>query len=144
MWKDYKRTESIRTRPEMELDIAFDETIYGIFFFNGEKLVHSGTKLYSVYNGEKTELYSDLREAPSDSFIFYDEKKGKPCWYFKDGKHYLCYYGRDDSTKIGKVVGYIPTTSIARRPAGGGTDYEYVNFLSPRRINTFLADGIST
>ena len=140
VWKDYKETESIRTRPEMELKVAFDDTIYGIFFFNDEMIVHSGSKLYKVVNGVKKELYSDLREANSDSFIFYDDKKGKPCWYFKDGKHYLQY----DGETIGDVVGYVPTTSIGRRPAGGGTDHEYVNFLTSRRINTFLADGIST
>lgn len=140
MWKDYKKTDSIRTRPEMKLKEAFGEKVYGIFFFNGEMLVHSGTKLYKVANGEKSELYADLNEAKSDSFIFYDEKKQKTCWYFKDGKHYLVY----DGEEIGDVVGYVPTTSIARRPAGGGTDYEYVNFLSSRRINTFLADGVST
>ena len=140
LWKDYKRTEGIRTRPEMELKVSFSDPIYGMFFFNDEMLVHSGKKLYKVVNGEKTELYSDLREANSDSFIFYDDKKGKPCWYFKDGKHYLQY----DGETIGDVVGYVPTTSIGRRPAGGGTDHEYVNFLTSRRINTFLADGIST
>ena len=38
----------------------------------------------------------------------------------------------------------MPTTSIARKPAGGGTILEDVNLLSGRRINTFLADGTST
>ena len=140
VWKDYKCTESIRTRPEMELKVSFDDTIYGVFFFNDEMLVHSGTKLYKVVNGVKTELYSDLREANSDSFIFYDDNKGKHCWFFKDGKHYLQY----DGETIGDVVGYVPTTSIGRRPAGGGTTKEYVNFLSSRRINTFLSDSVST
>ena len=51
VWKDYKFTESIRTRPAMESVLAFSDTVYGIFFYNGKMLVHSGTKLYKVSNG---------------------------------------------------------------------------------------------
>ena len=46
VWKDYKETESIRTRPGMELRQAFDAIVYGIFFFKDEMIVHSGTRLY--------------------------------------------------------------------------------------------------
>jgi hypothetical protein len=97
-------------------------------------LVHSGESLYSVSGGEKTVLFSGLKEAESDSFVY------ENVWYFKDGKHYLRY----DGTTIKEVVGYVPTTSIGRKPAGGGTIHEDVNLLSGRRINTFLADGTST
>lgn len=131
VWKDYKETESIRTRPGMALQTAFDAPVYGVFFFNGMQLVHSGTKLYKVTNGVKTVLFSELNEAVSNSFVY------ENTWYFKDGKHYLQY----DGTNIHAIEGYIPTTSIARKPNGGGTDYEDINMLSGRRINTFLADG---
>lgn len=135
VWKDYKETDSIRTRPGMKLDVAFTATVYGVYFFNGEKIIHSGTTLYKVSaNGSKTVLYSGVKAAESNAFI-YDN-----VWYFKDGVHYLQY----DGTTIKEVVGYIPTTTIARKPAGGGTKYEDVNMLSPYRINTFLADGEST
>lgn len=135
VWKDYKETESIRTRPGMKLDVAFTATVYGVYFFNGEKIIHSGTTLYKVSaNGSKTVLYSGVKAAESNAFI-YDN-----VWYFKDGVHYLQY----DGTTIKEVVGYIPTTTIARKPAGGGTKHEDVNMLSPYRINTFLADGKST
>lgn len=127
VWKDYKETESIRTRPEMELHYEYAAPVYGIFFYKGEMLVHSGSKLY---RGD-TVLYSGLREAVSHAFV-YDDK-----WYFKDGKHYLVY----DGATIGPVVGYVPTTTIARKPMGGGTKFEEVNMLSPRRKNSFLADG---
>lgn len=133
VWRDYKETESIRTRPSMELQTAFDEPVYGVFFFNDEQLVHSGTTLYKV-DGEKTVLFSGLKEAVSDSFVY------ENVWYFKDGKHYLRY----DGTTIKAVEGYVPTTSIGRKPAGGGTIHEDVNLLTGRRINTFLADGTST
>ena len=133
MWKDYKETESIRTRPGMVLSKKFTETVYGVFFFNGAMLVHSGTKLYRVAGGSQKVLFSGLNQKQSDSFVY------ENIWYFKDGKNYLQY----DGTTIKEVEGYVPTTSIARKPGGGGTVHEDVNMLSGRRINTFLADGTS-
>ena len=131
VWKDYKETESIRTRPEMKLQTSFDDTVYGVFFFNDIQLVHSGTNLYKVANGAKTVLFSGLKEGASNSFVY--ENK----WYFKDGKHYLQY----DGTTIKDVEAYVPTTTIARKPMGGGSKLEDVNMLSDRRKNSFLSDG---
>lgn len=137
IWKDYKETESIRTRPGMELSEAFDDTVYGVFFYTAGGidmlLVHSGTKLYKIADGVRTELYTGLNAAKSDSFIYNNT------WYFKDGLKYLQY----DGQTMKNVEGYIPTTSIGRKPAGGGTIYEDVNLLSDYRTNTFLADGKS-
>lgn len=133
VWKDYRETESIRTRPELELKVAFDDVIYGLFFFNEIMLVHCGSKLYKVVDGEKTKLYSGLNYDTSNAFVY------ENVWYFKDGGVYLQY----DGTTIKDVEGYIPTTSIARKPKGGGTIHEDVNMLSSYRINTFLADGAS-
>lgn len=132
VWKDYKETESIRTRPGMKINTPFTHTVYGVFFFKGEMLVHAGNKLYKVANGESTSLF-DVEANVSNSFIYDD------VWYFKDGKNYLKY----DGTTIESVVGYIPTTTIARKPMGGGTKYEDVNMLSAYRKNSFLADGVS-
>ncbi len=133
VWKDYKETESIRTRPGLELNKTFTDAIYGIFFYCGEMLVHSGNKLYKIVDGIKTELYTGLNEAVSNGFVY------ENVFYFKDGQHYLKYDGKT----IGDVVGYIPTTTIARKPMGGGTKYEDVNMLSDYRKNSFLADGAS-
>lgn len=133
VWKDYKETESIRTRPGMALAETFSEPVYGIFFYAGSMLVHSGTKLYRLSESVREELYTGLREDVSHSFLYDD------VWYFKDGLHYLRY----DGESIGEVEGYIPTTTIARKPMGGGTKLEDVNMLTPYRINTFLADGMS-
>lgn len=131
VWKDYKETDRIRTRPGMQLHTAFTETVYGIYFYRDMTIIHSGTKLYKLRDGEKTVLYSGVKAGMSNSFIFED------IWYFKDGKVYLQY----DGTTIKEVVGYVPTTSIARKPSGGGTTLEDVNMLNGQRINTFLADG---
>jgi len=131
VWKDYKNTESIRTRPGMKLKLAFDDPVYGVFFFQKFMLVHSGTKLYRVEGDAKTEICDGLNEAVSNAFVY------ENVWYFKDGLHYLRY----DGEVIGDVVGFIPTTTIARKPMGGGTIYQDVNMLSPFRKNSFLADG---
>ena len=34
VWKDYKETESIRTRPGLKLSMSFPDAVYGIFFYN--------------------------------------------------------------------------------------------------------------
>lgn len=137
VWKDYKETESIRTRPGMALVESFDAPVYGVFFYSvggiDMMLVHSGTKLYKCVDGKKTELYTGLNAARSDCFVY------KNVWYFKDGLNYLRY----DGAKISDVVGYVPTTSIGRKPEGGGKILDDVNLLTPRRINTFLADAYS-
>lgn len=142
-WKDYKKTESIRTRPGMALAKEFVDTVYGIYFYRpiDEELmlVHSGTKIYKCQKDKlfggyiKTELYSGANEARSDGFVYNN------VWYFKDGKNYLQY----DGSTIKDVVGYVPTTSIGRKPEGGGKIHEDVNLLQSRRINTFLADGVA-
>lgn len=133
VWKDYKYTESIRTRPGTELVTSFTDNVYGVFFYGDKMLVHSGTKLYQIVNGVKTELYTGLKEAASNSFVYNN------VWYFKDGLNYLQY----DGETVQEVVGYIPTTTIARKPMGGGTKYEDVNMLSDYRKNSFLSDGMS-
>lgn len=127
MWKDYKETESIRTRPDIQLATAFDAPVYGIWFYNGHRMVHSGTKLYA----DDAVLFSDVNAIKSNAFVF------ENVFYFKDGIHYLQY----DGETIKEVEGYIPTTTIARKPVGGGTVYEDVNMLSDYRKNAFLSDG---
>lgn len=131
VWKDYKETESIRTRPELALRYPFDAPVYGVFFYGREMLVHSGSKLYRVVGGDSTLMYDGLSEAASAGFVY------KDTWYFKDGKHYLRY----DGSVVSEVEGYIPTTTIGRKPSGGGTTHEDINMLTGLRNNSFLADG---
>ena len=138
LWKDYKKLgKCIETRPDIELVATYDNTIYGLFFYsvgNTEMMiVHSGTKLYRVEGDTKTELFTGMKPAKSNAFVY------NQILYIKDGINYLKYDGKT----IGQVVGYIPTTSIARKPAGGGTVYQDVNMLSAWRKNTFLGDGES-
>ena len=138
VWKDYRETESIRTRPGMkELAKCFGDAVYGIFFYKGFLIVHCGICLYklTITGTMKSwlNIYSSMNEAPSNAFIYDD------VFYIMDGKNYLQY----DGSTCTQVVGYVPTTSIARKPNGGGTVYNDVNMLQSRRINSFLADGAS-
>ena len=138
VWKDYRKTDGIRTRPCMKLITSFEDTVYGVFFYTAGDtemmLVHCGQKLYKVVNEEKTLIYEGLNETESNAFVYNNY------WYFKDGKSYLVY----DGGKISDVVGYVPTTSIGRSPLGGGTVNEDINLLSDYRINTFCGDESST
>ncbi len=131
VWKDYKETDSIRTRPGLTLYEGFDKPVYGVFFYKDVVLIHSGDCLYKLSAGTKTVLWEGLMDSAGNAFVF------ESMWYFKDGQIYLQY----DGETIKEVEGYVPTTSIGRTPAGGGTTYEDVNMLTSHRINTFLADG---
>ncbi len=152
VWRNYKKTDGIETRPEMELLESFDNTVWGVFFFKDEILVHSGTELYrakmtkneenKLVIGDRTLLWSNLREGVSYAFVYRDVERGKVFWYFKDGKYYLQYDGTTIKTVDGDDA-YVPTTSIARKTESGGTAHEDVNMLNGRRINTFLSDGNS-
>lgn len=140
MWKDYKNSlgKQIETRPEIELVETYDNTIFGLFFYkvgNTEMtIVHSGTKLYKVVGATQTELFTGMNPRRSNAFVYNN------VLYIKDGINYLKY----DGSVCSQVVGFIPTTSIGRKPSGGGTTYQDVNMLSAWRKNTFVADGEST
>lgn len=144
VWKDYKETESIRTRPGMELLHSFKDTVYGVFFYTvGDTemmIVHSGGCLYRVTDSEPEIIFYPVNQAKSSSFVYNDT------WYFIDGKNYLRY----DGIEVTIVDGYVPTTSIGRSPTGEVLNSDNViqsqdvNLLSDLRINTFVGDGSST
>lgn len=136
MWKNYKSTggKAIETRPDVELLKEYSNAIFGLFFYeiNGvlHRIVHSGTNLYD----DNDVIFNEMAEHTSHFFVFNNNL------YIKDGTNYLVYNG----TTCSNVVGFIPTTTISRSPAGGGTIYQDVNLLSAYRKNSFVADGTST
>lgn len=132
MWKNYKGSNGlcVETRPCTELVKEYDERIYGMYFYNGHRIVHSGKNLY---DNEKV-IFEDLLAEKSTFFIF------KGLLYIKDGKKYLVY----DGEEVEEVVGYVPTTTISKSPKGNGKVYEDVNLLTGFRKNQFCADGKST
>lgn len=134
MWKNYKNNSAeIETRPDMELVVEYDNTIFGLFFYDVgnviHKIVHCGTKLYD----DKKEIFTGMNPAKSQSFIFNN------ILFIKDGINYLEY----DGEKIKEVEGTIPTTS-AQTVDGGSSSIEKVNLLTGLRKNLMLGDGKTT
>jgi hypothetical protein len=72
VWKDYKETDSIRTRPGMALYEAFNKPVYGVFFYKEFVLVHSGSVLYKLSGGAREVLWEGLNEAISNAFVYED------------------------------------------------------------------------
>ena len=141
MWKNYKSLgKGIETRPDIEKFLEMTKTIYGLSFYMVNQvqhmIIHCGVSLYD-YNTETKELKvlkaTGMNQRNSQSFIYQN------LFYIKDGINYLVY----DGSTITEVIGYIPTTTISRKPTGGGTVYEGINMLSNYRKNSFCADGES-
>ncbi len=160
VWKDYTEIDSIRTRPTLKkihIRLFGDDkeypysSIYGLHHFidsNGEwrgrlhiknNLFYTGEYLrknedtYLLYSLDAWGISNAINENKSVSFFMNGGT------YILDGKNifFLAESG-------GPIGAYIPTTSIGRKPAGGGTMHEDINLLTGERINTFLADGEST
>ncbi len=134
MWKNYKNNSAgIETRPDMELVEEYDNTIFGLFFYDigntTHKIVHCGTKLYDNHN----EIFTGMNLIRSQAFIFNN------VFYIKDGLNYLEYDGKT----IKEVEGTIPTTTIGNA-SGEGTNYQDVNLLTGLRKNLRIGDGKTT
>ena len=140
MWKNYRNSlgKCIETRPDIELLKSFSNTVFGLFFYkvgNTEHMiVHCGTQLLDIVENTQKVLKEGMNPRRSYSFIYNN------IFYIKDGINYLEF----DGVTCQEVVGYIPTTSISRKPSGGGTVYEDVNMLTAYRKNSFVGDGEST
>lgn len=125
---------------------AVNLKINGIWNISSNKdiyLIHAGTKLYEVDSNfeNKVELLDELKDTISKGF-YLDEKL-----IILDGKR-IIMFAKIQGTWTAQYldeVGYIPTTHINRNPDGtGGVSFEDINMLQSKRINTFLADNIST
>lgn len=141
MWKDYKSLgKRIETRPDLELQLTMSNTIFGLFFYtvNTTKhfIIHSGTGLYD-YNTKTKEIKilkeEGMNPSKSSAFIYNN------IFFIIDGINYLEY----DGATLKDVVGTVPLTTIARKPSGGGTQYQNVNLISDYRKNGFWGDGES-
>ena len=132
VWKDYRETESIRTRAGLQQFHGTSKTIRSIAFYNGNMIAHIDDSLCEMnWEGTINTTLLKVGTKPGNSFVY----NGK--FYFMNADHYIEYDGKE----VKDVVGYVPTTTIGRRPSGGGTKHEDVNMLSEWRINSFLADG---
>lgn len=153
MYKNYADTQGncVQTRPGFKnlFNFTVEEDgmltylkINGMFLYqinNVKKLiVHAGKYLLSwdYPNGSQyKKIYNQMNNIKS-SYVIFDDKL-----YINDGLNYLVY----DGTSIKKVSteAFIPTTTISRKPIGGGMIYQAVNVLTSRRKNSFGADGTS-
>ena len=134
MWKNYKNNSAgVETRPDMELVETYDNTIFGLFFYDvgniTHNIVHSGTKLYD----NQTEIFTGMNPIKSQAFIFNN------ILFIKDGINYLEYNGET----IKEVEGTIPTTSIGNAD-GSASTYQDVNLLTGLRKNLRIGDGKTT
>lgn len=144
VWKDYSNTQGtcIQTRPGFTKIAQIGAKIHGIYVVNqSTALVHTGTELYEWNNFPLTPseanlklLYSEMDNNHRTSF-----NKFGNALYINDGTNYLVYDGT--TVKKANEEAFIPTTTIGRKPSGGGEMHQDVNVLQPKRRNSFLADG---
>ena len=101
-----------------------------------DKLIKShGGKIYSFTpGGEETEIHSPITDAKMFDFIMGSHQ------YFGNGTDFIRWAGTGSFETV-ETVAYIPTTVIGRLPTGGGTVFEAVNLLQPKRKNSFVGDG---
>lgn len=142
VYKDYtEQSNCIQTRPGIERLGQFEGSINGIYFFDIDKVVvHSGTKLllwndFPNNSDNAVVLKEDMNNSRTSFFIYNDKL------YINDGLNYLVYDGDVLENVFDNAT--IPTTTIGRKPDGGGTVYQDVNLLQPKRVNKFCADGTS-
>lgn len=109
------------------------EQINGFHTLRGKtSLIHAGTKLYQG----ATALYSACGNSRSKSWQLGNYT------YIADGAKLLKY---DGTTVVSAGDGaYIPTVTIAKKPAGGGTSYEGLNLIQPGFIEMFSGVASTT
>nr|WP_297170992.1 hypothetical protein [uncultured Agathobaculum sp.] len=124
---------------------TYSAPIYGLFPLpDGTGFaVHAGSKLYCrLSTGAQTELCVDMNQAFSQAFVM------NGVLYVLDGQIFRAVRRNAENTAWEAVkvqdIAYVPTTTISAVPTGGGTTYENVNLITPKRINTFIGDGSAT
>lgn len=112
----------------------YEGKINGYHYMHGDEsgIIHAGTNIYK----DDTILYEGANNARSKSWQFKDKL------YIVDGLRLLVYDG--ETIKTVDSQGYIPTLTISKEPAGGGTDYEALNLLQPGFKELFIGDEEST
>lgn len=90
--------------------------------------------IYELRNGESVKI-GDCWDDDTTFFGFENRV------YILNGHEYLVW---DGEGYVDTVDGYVPLTTTAMAPAGGGTTVENVNRLTGRRRVRFSADGKST
>lgn len=101
-------------------------------------IAHGGTKIYRFTDTTVEVIKEGVNNAKSTAFFMREfDDTGKI--YILTGKEFLCYDG--ETVKAVSEDAYIPTILISRNPTGGGTLYEGVNLISPKRKESFLGNS---
>lgn len=118
----------VRKRMGYETMAQYPARINGVFARREDTqfLVHAGTKLYL---GEE-EIYGDMADARSSAWQFGDKL------YIIDGAGLTVFDGAA-AAPVGDDA-KIPLFTIAKAPAGGGTQYENLNLIQPKFTEQFL------
>jgi hypothetical protein len=96
-----------------------------------------GTKFYKITDldaGTYSEVFTGMSGTRVRWFNYND------LFYFQDGTTYYQF----DGTNVTTVSGKIPTIAISTPPAGGGTLFEPLNYISAGFKQQFSADGVAT
>ncbi len=114
-----------------ELVYDFGARINGIYrLYDGQEhlLIHAGNKLYEGFT-EPTLLSNNMADQRSMGF-----QMSEKLWLL-DGASFKVFGKFEDTYAVKDVteIAYVPTTSIARGAASGGTSFENVNLLQPKR-----------
>ena len=136
------------SKPQTFLQNGEDARINGIWNIDRDTdeifIVHVKNKLYKLDTNFLNPVDMGITVADTItqySSVILDNKLAifdgsRAFWYGKSGGEWGIHY-LDES-------GYIPLTSINRKPDGtGASSYEDVNILNPYRENSFVADGTS-
>lgn len=118
--------------------------VNGLFYgeIDGVKtfIAHGGTKLYKWTDQGYEVIREGVSNSKSTAFFLPHEGKGK-LWILT-GAEYLCY----DGTSIQDVceLATTPVILIGKKPSGGGTPFESVNLLTPKRTEKFGGTATDT
>ena len=124
----------VRKRMGYKTIYTLDGRINGHHRLNGKlPLIHAGTKLYKVEDGQCDAVYESANDARSQSWEF----DGK--LVIADGKALLLYDG--ETVTRADANGKVPILTISRQPNGGGTSYEGLNLIQPKWEEDFLVDA---
>jgi len=126
-------------RPGWRSVAAFSGRVNGLFYAvlksgTGYFFVHAGNALYRYIEGEAPELVAEgLADEKSTGFVHAGRL------FLLDGSRYSVVLEQENGLALLPVsdIAFVPTTSIAMSPTGGGTAFEAVNLLTPWRKNSF-------
>ena len=119
LYRNYKSSNLLETRPDIELLTTFDNPVYGLFFYEvgliDQLIVHSGTKLYKVVSNylAKSDDLQNLKISHDDIVLGTQINNGTTFdWRYEEGTpttkahQFFVYFGTFNSKKFIKVVRY--------------------------------------